>query len=157
MSLPCHPRPRRKRLKRIPIPPTRRRHLALPSMESPRPVLHHVSQSERVKRDMLPLDNDERPVGEGVHAQAEHGAVGGEVVGDAAWLVAFLPGEGGEVVRVSDDGGEAVGAGGGDEARDGVGGGGLGVNDVGEGERGAGGGEDGGDVPFYRAGGLRGG
>lgn len=103
---------------------------------------------------MLPLDDDECLVREGVHAQAEDGAVGGEVVADAAGLVSFLPGEGGEVIWVSDNGGKAVGAGRGDEARDGVGGGGLGVDDVGEGERGAGGGEGGGDVPFYRAGGL---
>lgn len=123
-------------------------------MEYPRPVLHHVPQPERVERDMLPLEDDERLVGEGVHAQAEDGAVGGEVVGDSTWLVSLLPGEGGEVVWVADDGGKAVGAGEWDEARDGVRGGGLSVDDVGEGERGAGGGEGGGDVPIYRAGGL---
>ena len=58
---------------------------------------------------MLSLQDDERLVGEEVYAQSKDGAVGGEVVGDAAWLVAFLPSE---VVWVADGREDAVGAGG---------------------------------------------
>ncbi len=152
MLLPGLPRPLSQRIKRIPLQSTRRRHLPLPAPQHLRPVLNHVLHPQRVEGHMLPLQDHHRLVGERIHPQPQHGDILGEIVGDATGLVAGLPGEGGEVVWVADDGG--AGGGDGDFGGGRVGRGGGVVGDVGEVEGGAGGGEGGGDVPGDFAGGL---
>ncbi len=83
--------------------------LILAAPEHAGPVFDDVLHPEGVEGDVLPLQDGHRLVGEGVDAQAQHGDVGGEVVADAAGLVAGLPGQRGEVIRIADHGGPVAG------------------------------------------------
>ncbi len=81
--------------------------LAAPERASP--VFDDVLHPEGIEGDVLPLQDDHRLVGEGVDAQAQHGYVGREVVADTAGLVAGLPSQRGEVVRIANHGGPVAG------------------------------------------------